>query len=180
MIKITGSILAIIFLFSCSQAVPMNHSDATVDMQGAISKTDNVISFKVNGSAVVTSGWTISRVKWSTDPSRLWLNITSNMHQDKRTIGVNLNGSVPGTYVLGLENGALSGQSHGSYHADYADLSDSYSFISGSFVITEVDLVKLVINGTFSGTVQNNKGESLSITDGKIINGKLNGSINSY
>jgi len=63
--------------------------------------------------------------------------------------------------------------SHGSYHPDFSQPLNSYSFVSGSFVITDVDTVHHILNGTFSGTVKNTKGETLSITDGKIINGAL-------
>ena len=176
-----SAIAAISILFlSCADTVSVNNPSADNTTKTAAAKSDNVITFKVNGTAVVTSGWTISRLQWSTDPGKLWLNITSNMHDDKRTIGANLNGAVPGTYILGLENGALSKQSYGSYHPDYAETLNGYSFINGSFVITEMDTVRNIVNGTFSGTVKNSKGESLSITDGKIINGKLNPHINTY
>jgi hypothetical protein len=33
--------------------------------------------------------------------------------------------------------------------------------------------VHQILNGTFSGTVKNAKGETLNITDGKIVNGAL-------
>jgi Family of unknown function (DUF6252) len=138
----------------------------------ASSSTDkNVISFKVDGDNVKTSGWNIRLFKWSNQPD-VWMNITSDMHKEKRTIDVNLNGAKPGTYSFD-DNGVTMETSHGSYHPDYNDLSNSYSIVGGSFVITDVDTVKHILNGTFSVTAKNTKGETVSITDGKIINGAL-------
>ena len=64
-------------------------------------------------------------------------------------------------------------KSHGSYHPDYNDPSNSYSIVGGSFIITDVDTVHHIVNGTFSLTAKNPKGETLNITDGKIIKGTL-------
>ncbi len=101
------------------------------------------------------------------------------MHKEKRTIGVNLNGAIPGTYSF-MEEGSLK-QSHGDYKPDYKrDMMNSYSFASGSFILTEVDTVKGIVNGTFSGTVKNLKGETLNITDGRIINGTIKSEVCRY
>ena len=90
------------------------------------------------------------------------------MHKDKRAINVNLNGAKPGSYNFDSE-GAIMEKSHGSYHSDLG----SYTFVSGSFVITDVDTVHNFINGTFSVTAKSTNGEIINITDGKIINGAL-------
>ena len=132
---------------------------------------ENVISFKVNGDEVTTSGWNIRLFKWSNQPD-VWMNITSDMHKEKRTINVNLNGAKPGTYNFD-DQGVIMEKSHGSYHSDFNDASGSYSFVGGSFVITDVDTVHHVVNGTFSVTAKNTKGETVNITDGKIIKGTL-------
>ncbi|HEV8283682.1 MAG TPA: DUF6252 family protein [Chitinophagaceae bacterium] len=132
---------------------------------------ENVISFKVNGDEVTTSGWNIRRFNWS-NQSAVWMNITSDMHKEKRTINVNLNGATPGTYNFD-DKGVVMEKSHGSYHPDYGDPSNSYSIVSGSFVITDVDTVHHIVNGTFSVIAKNTKGETVNITDGKIINGAL-------
>jgi len=87
-------------------------------------------------------------------------------------INVNLNGAKPGTYSFD-DKGVIMEKSHGSYHPDFSETLNAYSFVSGSFVITAVDTVYHVLNGTFSGTVKNTKGETLNITDGKIVNGAL-------
>jgi hypothetical protein len=105
-----------------------------------------------------------------------WLNIVSNMHMDKRTINVNLNGALPGKYVL-HESGMLK-NSHGMYTPDYNKIRDSYSFISGEFNLTVVDTVKNIINGTFFGVAKNDEGKTVTITDGKLVNVKLSPGIN--
>ena len=135
------------------------------------STTKNFISFKVNGDEVKTSGWNISLFRWS-NQTPVWMNITSDMHKEKRTINVNLNGANPGTYSFD-DKGVIMEKSHGSYHPDFSESLNSYSFVSGSFVITDVDTVHHILNGTFSGSVKNAKGETLNITDGKIVNGQL-------
>ena len=136
------------------------------------SSTDkNLISFKVNGDKVTTSGWNIRLFRWSNQPA-VWMNITSDMHKEKRTISVNLNGAKPGTYNFD-DKGVIMEKSHGSYRSDYNDPSGSYSIVSGSFVITDVDTVQHIVNGTFSVTAKNTKGETVNITNGKIINGAL-------
>ena len=131
----------------------------------------NIIVFKVNGDEVKTSGWNIRRFTWSSQ-SAVWMNITSDMHKDKRAINVNLNGAKPGTYSFD-DKGVIMEKSHGSYHPDYNDPSNSYSIVGGSFIITDVDTVHHIVNGTFSLTAKNPKGETLNITDGKIIKGTL-------
>jgi hypothetical protein len=141
---------------------------------------DNIITFKINGQQVTTSAWTISRFAWNTSPVHEWLNITSNMKMEKRTINVNLNGAVPGVYELN-ETGAASEESHGSFFPNYLDdMTNSFSFSEGAFNLTEVDTVHHRVNGTFSGIAKNLKGETIQVTDGQIINGLLNSSIIRY
>jgi hypothetical protein len=157
---------------SCNNNKAGNAEHPEKKSTDASSSTDeNVISFKVNGDKVTTSGWNIRRFIW-TNQSTVWMNITTDMHKERRTINVNLNGAKPGTYNFD-EAGVIMEKSHGSYHSDYSDPAGSYSFVSGSFVITDVDTVHHILNGTFSGTVKNTRGETLNITDGKIINGAL-------
>ena len=135
------------------------------------SSDENVISFKVNGDEVKTSGWNIRLFTWS-NQSEVWMNIMSDMHKENRTINVNLNGAKPGTYNFS-EEGVIMEKSHGSYNPDFSGPLNSYSFVSGSFILTDVDTVHHIVNGTFSVTARNTKGETLNITDGKIINGAL-------
>jgi hypothetical protein len=135
------------------------------------SADENVISFKVNGKEIKTIAWNIRRFTW-TNQSAVWMNITTDRQKERKTINVNLNGAKPGTYNFDDE-GVIMEKSHGSYNPDFNDPSGSYSFVGGSFVITDVDTVHHIVNGTFSVTAKNAKGEILNITDGKIINGAL-------
>ena len=170
--KIFPFCLIALFVVSCNNnktASPENSAKTPADASSSTDK--NVISFKVDGDDVKTSGWNIRLFKWSNQPD-VWMNITSDMHKEKRTIDVNLNGAKPGTYSFD-DNGVTMETSHGSYHPDYNDLSNSYSIVGGSFVITDVDTVHHIVNGTFSVTARNTKGETINITDGKMINGAL-------
>ena len=161
---------------SCNNNKTVSPGTSEKNSADAVSSTDrNVINFKVNGDDVKTSGWNIRLFQWSNQPA-VWMNITSDMHKEKRTINVNLNGAKAGTYSFD-EKGVTMEKSHGSYRPDYNDLSNSYSIVSGSFVITDVDTVQHIVNGTFSVKAKNTKGETVSITDGKIINGTLKAGI---
>ena len=175
--KISGIVVfASIVLFSCAENAGKDNSVLAVSENA--SSTNSRISFKVNGKTVKTSGWNISRLTWKTGEKE-WLNITTNMHEDKRTIMANLDGAVPGTYALS-ENGGMKA-SHADYKPDYeGDMTKSYSFISGAFVITEVDTVHNRINGNFAGKVKDIKGEVLEITEGKIVNVELRPGVMHY
>lgn len=161
-------------LCSCSAwpASDVNQPDRTSAKKSEITETaSNLIVFKVAGKLVKTSGWNISEFIRD-GAGALGLNITTNMHEDCRTIMMNLNGCTPGHYTFS-ENHTLS-DSYGDYKPDYTgDLFYSYSFVSGAFDLTEVNTEKNYINAMFSGTVKDRQGNTLEITEGKIINGTL-------
>ena len=141
-------------------------------------KNENMIEFKVNGDLVKTSGWSIRRVLFDGNSSE-WLNITSNMHDEPRTINVNLCGTSPGNYAIDdVDPGA---KSHGAFFPDYiGDMTNSYAFIKAVFNITSIDIIKGIVNGKFSGTVRNMVGQTLEITDGRIVNGSLKAGVTRY
>lgn len=172
--KILTPIAVAVFLYGCSawSASDVKQPDRTLTNESAVSETaSNVILFKVAGKPVKTSGWNISEFVRNS-AGALGLNITTNMHEDCRTIMVNLNGCKPGRYTFS-EPHTLS-DSYGDYKPDYTgDLFYSYSFVSGAFDLTEVNREKNYINASFSGTVKDKHGNTLEITDGKIINGTL-------
>ncbi|MFI5130129.1 MAG: hypothetical protein ACHQFX_09070 [Chitinophagales bacterium] len=179
---ITTVVIGSIVFVRCNSGTAANASgnDAAITKKASDPITGiNVIEFKVNGQPVKTSGWNISRFGFKGNSAE-WLNITTNMHDEKRTINVNLSGAVPGSYSFG-EVADLKGQSRGSFFPNYmGDMTNSFSFTKGMFNITEVDTVGGKISGVFWGTVRNLKGETLEITDGKIINGSLQSRIMKY
>lgn len=139
----------------------------------------NSISFKINGEQVNSSGWNISRSVMS---DMLVLNITSNMHQEHRTINININGDKPGTYSF-LATGGYSkrGAAYGSYYPDYKeDMMRSFSFEEGTFIINSIDTTAGKVNAEFSGVVKNSEGETMTITEGKITNGELKPGVTKY
>ncbi|MBC7934851.1 MAG: hypothetical protein H7Y86_05780 [Rhizobacter sp.] len=135
-------------------------------------KRDAQISFKVNGQLVTTTGWNISRFDMGKGTQ---LNITTNMHEDKRTIMINVKGTAAGDYSIKTD-----GQAYGDYKPDYNDLLNFYSFKDGIFSINTIDTVNNILNAAFEGTVQNSGGESLNITEGKILNAKLTPGVTRY
>ncbi|MBS1622016.1 MAG: hypothetical protein JST10_00845 [Bacteroidetes bacterium] len=168
-----------LFLLSCNSG---NDKKAATDSVGqkennvAASNADNRILFKVDGAEVSSDGWIVQRFVWDEKTPAPWLNITSNMHKDKRTINVNLNSTKPATYTL-FESGMLT-NSHGAYFPDFSNPMESYSFTSGNFIITGVDTVKNVLNGTFSGVAKNSDGKIVTITDGQLINVSMKPGVN--
>src|SRR6476620_7095354 len=133
---------------------------------------DNAISYKVNGELVRTSGWNISRFQLTND-SKESLNLTTNMHQERRTLNINISGTEPGEYAAKSDDKS-DHNFYGSYFPDYAnDPGNNYTFQTGSFIIIKIDTIKNILNGSFWGTVKNTKGETIDISDGKIVNGRL-------
>jgi len=158
-----------LFLTACK-----NNSETTLASadQG---NEPNCITFKVDGVPVKTSGWNISRFKIGEEIN---LNVTTNMHDDKRTVMLNLRGSAPGKYSLDEgASGKLSG--YGDYKPDYTNLLESYRFVQGNFIIQSIDTAKCLLNATFFGKVEKGT-DILSITDGKIVNGSIRKSIDTY
>lgn len=167
------------FLFLPALALLMAASCKSGKENGAAAETKsaggNLITFKVDGQPVRTSGWNISRFE---SGEGLNLNITTNMHEDKRTVMVNLRSTAPGTYSLD-ENATGKFSGYGNYKPDYEDLLNSYHFERGSFTISSIDTAKGLLNATFSATAKKGN-EVINITEGKVINGSLNKSINTY
>ncbi|MEP7373914.1 MAG: hypothetical protein ABI675_11030 [Chitinophagaceae bacterium] len=171
--------LAIGFAFySCTNSeagdVPVNSKkqSSKQDLKIAATDANNQISFKVDTDHVVTSGWNISRSMMN---NQLVLNVTSNMHEEHKTINLNINGDKPGRYKF-LSSGAYNkaGYAYGSYFSDNdSELMNPYQFGDGEFTITSIDTVKGILNAEFSAIVKSGKGETLTITDGKISKGKL-------
>jgi hypothetical protein len=139
---------------------------------------NNIIQFKVNGQPVKTSGWSIRRFVGDGSADE-WLNITTNMHEEQRTINVNLCGTRPGNYLIDETNQAAI--SHGAFFPDFMEkMSDSYSFTKAMFTITTLDTLTGLVNGSFSGTVRNLAGQTLEITEGRIINASLKPGVTMY
>lgn len=171
--KLLFSVVTGIMFFSCNSGDKQTaeQKDTPATEQKAPVQGETNITFKANGETVNTAGWIVQRFVWNDKTPSPWLNIVSNMHMDKRSININLNGTSPGTYEL-HESGMLT-NSHGMYTPDYNKIMDSYSFTSGSFVISEIDTVKGVISGTFSGSTKNSEDKVIEITEGQLKNVKL-------
>lgn len=155
-----------LFLLSCAGDKAVKDSDQHQDMQDSVA---NVVTFVVNGQDVKTTGWNIARFKFA-NMAAPGLNITSNFHEEKRTVRFNLADYQPGIYSL---NGSpVEGGSYGSYMPDYWQKGVTYPIIGGKVILTEVDTVRKVVNGSFYFTAARN-GDTVHIEDGRIIKGKM-------
>ena len=147
-------------------------TSTTSTTSNTTSTGDNKIVFTVDGKLVETTGWNIGFFDLGSGKS---INVTSNMNEEPRTVNFNINGDKPGTYPISSAiNAQKPGISYGNYRPDYnKDMTNVYSFESGEFVIQSIDLAGKLLNGTFHGVAKNGNGESVTITDGKVINGTL-------
>lgn len=170
-------LVAVILITSCGQNDKTGSGKEENATQSSSSSTENIISFKVDGEMVNSEGWIVQRFVWDSTTEIPWMNITSSMHKDKRTINVNLHGTTPGRYDF-AENASLMTNSHGSYFPDFSQPLNSFSFVSGGFDITEVDTVNGVISGTFMGTAKDGNGKTVIITEGRLEKVKLKAGIN--
>lgn len=167
--KIFASALWLLLLSSCTGGMAKK---AGGNITGS---ENNAITFKVNGNTIKTDGWNISRLNTG---QGLNLNITTNMHSDKRTVMVNLRGCSPGTYSLDADaSGELSG--YGDYKPNYNDMLKSYRFEQGRFTIESIDTAKGLLNASFFGTVRSGD-VVMQITDGRIVNGALDKTVPTY
>ena len=165
--------LTAIILFACGQNEKTSSKEnSSSEANVAIASDDNAITFKVDGQQVNSGGWIVQRFVWDDKTPAPWLNITSNMHKDKRSINVNLNATNAGKFSFS-ETASLMRNSHGSYFPDFGKPMESFSFVSGEFNITEVDTAKGIVNGTFSITAKDINGKTISISEGKLTNVKL-------
>lgn len=127
---------------------------------------NSFVRFKVNGVLVETSAWNASY--GNLVGSMLTCNITSNMHQNEKTININVNATQVGEYDLLLTGATNSpNKAYGLYYPKYSNTFDTYSFKNGKFTITEIDTVQKVYAGKFYGAVVNDSGAELQITDGE-------------
>lgn len=131
------------------------------------------MSFRVDGSLVSTNVWNASY--GNLFPAFITTNITSNMYKDKRAVNININAVTNGTYNFIDGSTSTLNKAYGSYYPDYfGDISNTYQFTSGSFVVTSIDTIAKKFSGTFSGTATNSEsGATVSITEGVVTNGTL-------
>jgi hypothetical protein len=166
------------FLVACND----NKSSETKTVDGSEKQAaaenttgDNIITFKVNGESVNTTPMGISRMVAG---GKHLLNLVSDRRQQPKTINISTTGFTPGTYKFANAVAALQSQGlffYGSYSPNpQKDVLDVYSIVGGEFIISSIDTVNNILNATFSATVKNVKDEVINITEGKIINGKIN------
>lgn len=164
-------LLPLLCLFAAGCASELTEKNATAAEAPAADTQQNTILFKVDGEPVQSTCWNIARF-WFYNMDAPGLNVTSNMHQEKRTVRFNLNDYKPGVYSL--DGSPTEGGSYGSFMPDYWARGVVYPISHGQVTLTEVDTVRKIVNGTFYFTTKSREGKSFEITDGKIINGKLN------
>jgi len=168
-IQLLGVFICFLYLHACS------NSSAEDTIPAPAKEKGNYISFKVNGQKVETSGWNISR--FDVD-GKIAINVTTNMHLDKRTVAFNLRGDHTGKYSLD-EFVKGDGTAYGSYRPDYSALMEAFSFKEGQIDITGIDTTKGLLNATFHGIAEEGD-QRFIITDGKIQNGKLSKGVTKY
>jgi hypothetical protein len=178
--KTFAALFVVLLLAGCNNKKASDKESTTDKKESADNKLTsssqhNVILFTVNGEKVTSSGWNISRFNFGNGAGNS-VNLTSNMHEQPKTINININGDRPGVYPLQSGLGTLKtpGVAYGSYTPDYMNgIGNHFSFKDGEFEIISIDTVAGSLNAKFHGTAKNMKGESVTITDGQVIDGKL-------
>lgn len=178
--------LALIFAACNNNKESSGDKKETIAKDSAKNNTvsaENLISFKVNKELVVSPIFNILRFDFHNGlGTSLNLSITTSNDQHK-TITFNVNGVKPGSYPLGSNSKTTktSGVAYGSYSPDFQKVDQSqYNFTKGEFVITSIDTTAGLLNATFHGTAKTIKGDSVLITEGNVINGKLNPGITKF
>lgn len=172
-------LLIVIIISACNNkkksSADKNETTTDNTITGKENSADNIVSFTANGEKITSSGCNISRFDFGNGAGTC-VNVTSNMHKKPRSVNININGDKPGTYAFENEIQTIKkpGVAYGSYTPDFTkNIMEKYSFKDGSFIIESIDTTTGILNGTFSGTVKNDKDKSITISEGKIINGKL-------
>jgi hypothetical protein len=153
----------VLFCMACLVSCKKNESNS--------GDSNNFVRFKVNGTLVTTSVWNTSYGILT--GTMLTCNVTSNMHQNEKTVNINVNAITPGEYNFILSPPNTPNTAYGLYYPKYSDGYKYYSFKSGKFTITELDTVKKIYEGKFQGIVVNDAGEELQITEGEFRSTQL-------
>jgi hypothetical protein len=155
----------IFVFFMCATLLVACKKDKDDSNNNSTSNTNNFVRFKVNGVLVETTVWNAS-YGYLAGPF-FTCNLTSNMHQNEKTVNINVNAITPGEYEFVEGSGFTPNKAYGSYSPKYTNYLDTYSFKSGKFTITQFDTVQKIFAGRFYGTVANDSGAELQITDGE-------------
>lgn len=170
-------LLAMVFAIACNSSKnddPKADSSSTTTTEttsDAGDESKGTIAFKANGETVTTRIVNLAGFQFPNSPKGL--NVTSDMHQEKRTVNINLNGYTAGDYTFTKETIDKAQTAIGLYFPDYSQASDSYNFVSGHINVSRFDTVNNVFEATFSGTTKNSEGKTIEITDGVVKNGKI-------
>lgn len=112
------------------------------------------------------------------DTRSINFNVTSNIHQDKRTVNINIHANGKGFYNFKSTGGPEINTANGFYYPDYlGSVSTAYPFVSCQFEILEVDTTAKTFKGSFSGKVLGGSSGTDTIT---IINGSVSGNLVRY
>jgi hypothetical protein len=167
-------LFALVGLMACHSSNTQDSATGETSSTGTGTSTNadeekGTITFKANGETVNTSVLNLAGFQFANQPKGL--NITSDMHQEKRGVNMNIGGYAAGDYPFTIESGKAM-HALGLYYPDYGQANDFYQFINGHVNVTRFDTVKNVMEATFSGTAKNAEGKTVQITDG-VLNGRI-------
>jgi len=182
---LSNALFALLLLCAC------NSNEAGTTTAGSDTATakapekkapENSISFKADSNTVATTGSNINLSDFR-NGAGIALNLTSDVKSKPQVVNITVNATKPGTYPF---DGTASGlQTPGKAYGDYmpdgnADKKDHYFFKTGSFTINSIDTTAGLLNASFSGEAKNDKGKTIQITEGKIVNGVMKPGITSF
>jgi hypothetical protein len=169
-------ILVVSMIISCNNVKENKNEPAPVKQENETGKTvtpgsDNTIEFYLNGDEEKIT----ERADISLDEikGKKMLSLANNSmgSKSKNMIVFDIKDVATGSYSF--DGKEKMGQPSASFMPDYTQVNNTYKFNIGQLVITSIDLEAGIVNATFEGAAKNAKGDLISISKGKITNGKI-------
>ncbi|MFD2919550.1 hypothetical protein ACFS6H_07530 [Terrimonas rubra] len=175
--SVTYVLLAAVLFVACNNSSDNNTSESKDTLQPAapVKEPANEVSFTVADQSVTTKAWNIN-LFGQNNSNGVSFNVTTTQADSLPAVNINVNSIQPGTYSFISGAGTLNSpnKAYGEYSpAAVNGKREHYFFQSGSVTISSIDTAKGILNASFEGEVKNEKGKSLTISNGKITEGVM-------
>lgn len=176
--SVTYVLLAAVLFIACNNNADNNNTGSkdTLQQQAApVKEPANDVSFTVADQSFTTKAWNIN-LFGQNNSNGVSFNVTTTQADSLPAVNINVNSIQPGTYSFISGAGTLNSpnKAYGEYSpATVNGKREHYFFQSGSVTISSIDTAKGILNASFEGEVKNEKGKSLTISNGKITEGVM-------
>lgn len=175
--SVTYVLLAAVLFVACNNSADNNTGESkdTLQQPVPVKEPANDVSFTVADQPVSTKAWNIN-LFGQNNSNGVSFNVTTTQADSLPGVNINVNSIQPGTYAFISGAGTLNSpdKAYGEYSpAAVNGKRDHYFFQSGSVTISSIDTAKGILNASFEGEAKNEKGKTLSISNGKITEGVI-------